>query len=374
MLASASPSITIDPHALRDRLERGELTTVLDVRPAAERAEWYIPGSVHVDAYADLQAGHALALDAWSAPPGHTVVTVCGAGKTSLVAALQLRAQGIDAMSLAGGMAAWTFAWNTADVPLPAARCRMVQVRRIGKGCLSYMAGSESEAVVVDPALDPEVYERLAQGRGWVIRHVFDTHIHADHLSRARVLAERQSAVLHLPQQQRATFPYEPVRDGDRVRFGASAIEALRVPGHTPESTCYLADSRALMTGDTLFLRSVGRPDLHGRPEELAAHARSLYRSLQRLGRLPPDTIVLPGHTDEPLSFDGRPFAARLDAVREQIEWLQLSEKTFVDVIRTRIPPTPANHRVIVRLNEHGLLPGGDAGILEAGANRCAVR
>jgi len=373
-MITATSSITIDPVTLRDRLEQGEPTTILDVRPAAERAEWFIPGSQPVDAFVDLQVGDAPALAAWSAPPGHMVVTVCGAGKTSLHAALQLRSRGIDALSLEGGMAAWTLAWNTADVPCPAASGQIVQVRRTGKGCLSYLVGSDGEAAVVDPSLEPDVYERLASARGWSIRHVLDTHIHADHLSRGRLLADRQRATLHVPEQQRVSFPYAPVRDGDRIRVGASVIEALRVPGHTPESTSYLLDRSALMTGDTLFLQSVGRPDLHGHSDEIADHARALYRSLRRLQTLPESTVVLPGHSDQPLRFDGKAFAARLGVVREQVAWLQLSEDAFVEAIRDRIPPTPANHRLIVRLNEQGLIPGGEARALESGANRCALR
>jgi glyoxylase-like metal-dependent hydrolase (beta-lactamase superfamily II)/rhodanese-related sulfurtransferase len=367
MTSETSP-ITIDARSLRDRLEHGAPTIVLDVRPSAEHNEWCISGSESVDAFTDLQQGHAPALDSWS------VVTVCGAGKTSLLAALQLRSRGIDALSLEGGMAAWTLAWNTADVSCPATDAEIVQLRRTGKGCLSYMIGSDGDAAVVDPSLDLEVYEGVATARGWTIRHVLETHIHADHLSRGRLLAEQEGATLHLPRQPRTSFAHSPIDDGNRIEIGESVLEALHVPGHTPESTSFLLDKAALLTGDTLFLRSIGRPDLHGAPDELQQLSRRLYRSLQRLRALPASTVVLPGHADRPLGFDGRPFAGSLGDVLEQTDWLRLSADEFVEAIRRRIPEAPANHRLIVRLNEQGLFPGGQAPLLEAGANRCALK
>ena len=212
----------------------------------------------------------------------------------------QLRARGYDAMSLSGGMKAWSLAWNSAVVPVAESAATVIQVRRTGKGCLSYLIGDDGEAAVIDPSLPPEVYQRLAAERGWVIRHVLDTHVHADHLSRSRALAAAAGATLHLPQQRRVAFAYAPIRDGDLLRVGASQIVALRTPGHTMESTCYLLDGRALFTGDTLFLAGVGRPDLEASAGEARARAGLLHDSLQRLLTLPAETLVLPGHTSVP--------------------------------------------------------------------------
>jgi len=108
--------------------------TVLDVRPIRERAEWSIPGSLHLDAYEALKGHKPNALAGLQAPAGVPLVTVCGAGKTSAIGATQLRARGIEAFSLAGGMKAWSLAWNTAEVPVRTGRARVVQVRRTGKG------------------------------------------------------------------------------------------------------------------------------------------------------------------------------------------------------------------------------------------------
>ena len=124
----------IDARTLRGMLERGERVTVVDVRKGEDHAEWSIPGSVHVDAYDALNAGDERAMEGLELPEGAPVVTVCGRGRSSAVAAEQLRCQGYEAFSLEGGMKAWSLAWNTADVPLPGVRAEVVQMRRTGKG------------------------------------------------------------------------------------------------------------------------------------------------------------------------------------------------------------------------------------------------
>src|ERR1051326_7958513 len=108
---------SMDVDTLRTWLEEGRPVTILDVRPAAERAEWAIPGSLHVDAYDALNAHDPAALAAIDVPSDQPVVTVCAAGKTSQIAAEQLAARGVEVMSLEGGMKAWSLAWNTAEVP-----------------------------------------------------------------------------------------------------------------------------------------------------------------------------------------------------------------------------------------------------------------
>src|SRR5213596_166683 len=363
---------TISTEGLRELLERGAPVTVLDVRPAAERAEWSIPGSVHADAYDALRRGDPTALADFHPTNGHPVVTVCAAGKTSMLAAERLRARGLDAVSLEGGMRAWSLAWNTAELPCPRSTARIVQLRRTGKGCLSYLIGSNGDAAVVDASLDRQVYHRVADEHGWRICTVLETHLHADHLSRARALAADTGARLCLPTTDRVSFEYEPLNDGDTLRVGSAGLRVFHTPGHTPESACYLLSERALFTGDTLFLTAVGRPDLEASAEQARRRAHVLHASLQRLVALPPETVVLPAHTSAPVAFDGRPISATLREVQKRTSLLRETEQTFVSQILTRLPPTPPNHHRIVALNEAGTLPD-DPTELEAGANRCAV-
>src|SRR6266567_3338585 len=300
---------TIDVETLRTWLEEGRPVTVLDVRPAAERAEWAIPGSLHVNAYDTLKARDPAALADVDVPSDGPVVTVCAAGKTSLIAAEQLAAQGVEAMSLEGGMKAWSLAWNTAEVPILGSSVQMIQVRRTGKGCLSYLIGAGEEAFVIDASLDPQVYLALAAQHGWQIMSVFDTHIHADHLSRSRQLAERSGAMLFLPDQQRVSFPFTAMRDGDTLATPQLMLTALRTPGHA----------------------------------------------------------------SQPVPFDGVPIGARLAEIDEQVDLLHARRTVFVETLVQRLPPTPHNYERITRLNEVGLFPEGDVTELEAGANRCAI-
>ncbi len=291
----------------------------------------------------------------------------------SQLAAEQLRARGLQALSLAGGMKAWSLAWSTATVPLPAGEFRIIQIRRTGKGCLSYLIGSQHEAAVIDPAVEPEVYLELAQKNSWTINHIFETHIHADHLSRARRLAGRTGATLVLPGQNRVAYPFQAVQDNEVLPVGAARLSALHTPGHAGESTCYLLNEQALFTGDTLFLASVGRPDLEATAEEVRRRSHLLYYSLQRLRTLPSETLILPAHTSQQIPFDQKAIVASLAQASKQIELLQLPEVEFVETILARIPPTPPNHHHIIALNEAGLFPDYDPTDLEAGANRCAV-
>jgi glyoxylase-like metal-dependent hydrolase (beta-lactamase superfamily II) len=362
----------INRETLQCWLEEGKPITIVDIRPEDAYAEWHIPGSVHLDKMKALKDGDPEAMKGVELPHDIPVVTVCDRGKAGALAAEQLRRQGYDAVSLVDGLKAWSLAWNTADVLSLKGETAIIQVRRTGKGCLSYLIGSEGEAAVIDPSLPYEVYLDLANKRGWRLTAVLETHIHADHLSRAKELTETSGASLYLPVQKRVSFSFTPLQDGDTLRIGGSALRTLHTPGHTPESTSYLLDERELFSGDTLFLDGVGRPDLDTDSEGVRYKARTLYPSLQRLFALPGETVVLPAHTSKPVPFDRRPISATLAEVRRRIEKLCLSEEVFVEMILKRITPTPPNYQHIIKLNESGELPD-DTTDFEAGANRCAV-
>ena len=139
------------------------------------------------------------------------------------------------------------------------------------------------------------------------------------------------------------------------------------------ESTCYFINDETLITGDTLFLTAVGRPDLKADAECARRRAHLLYGSLQKLLDLPAQTIILPGHTSQPVAFDGQAIRATLAQVQEETAVLALTETEFVDTLLQHLPETPPNHLRIVELNEAGELSEDNITDLEAGANRCAV-
>jgi hydroxyacylglutathione hydrolase len=173
-------------------------------------------------------------------------------------------------------------------------------------GCLahaSYMLGSEGEAAAVDPQRDVEIYLKAAEQHGLKIRHIFETHLHADFVSGHLELAKRTGAKIYIGAQAGATFQHVALHDGSEVRFGKLRITALETPGHTPEGICLVVtdeeksrDPWAVLTGDTLFIGDVGRPDLSKThtPQQLAG---SLYDSLHgKLMKLGDQVLVYPAH------------------------------------------------------------------------------
>lgn len=364
----------IEAETLREWLDAQQPVTVLDIRTDEDRAQWAIPGSIHLDTYEALRAGQPGALAEAAFPLDRPVVTVCNAGRVSQTAAEMLADRGFDARSLVGGMKAWSLAWNAAEVALPDPSSRVIQIRRTGKGCLSYIVGFAGEAAVIDPSVSADVCLELASRHGWSIRYVLETHVHADHLSRARELVRQTGATLLLPTQQRIRFAFRAIVDGERIPLGGATLTAISTPGHTDESTSYVLNETAVFTGDTLFTDGVGRPDLHAGPEAARQRARALFASLTRLRALRPDTVVLPAHASEPIAFDGRAVAAQMGDVATWLSGWLASEDAFVERVTSKLPPTPPNFARIVELNEAGDFPASDPTDLEAGANRCAVR
>src|SRR3984957_7551693 len=173
-------------------------------------------------------------------------------------------------------------------------------------GCLahaSYLLASEGEAVVVDPQRDVELYLKAAADQGVVIKHIFESHLHADFVSGHQELAARTGAKIYMGAQAGAAFAHVPVRDGFELKFGKASIRVLETPGHTPESICLVVTDQeksgepwAVLTGDTLFIGDVGRPDLSPghTPAQLAG---LLYDSLHnKVLKLSDNVLVYPAH------------------------------------------------------------------------------
>jgi hydroxyacylglutathione hydrolase len=192
------------------------------------------------------------------------------------------------------------------DIETPTISGVLMYFEQFYLGCLahaSYMLASEGEAVVVDPQRDVEIYLKAAEANQVSIRHIFETHLHADFVSGHRELASRSGAKIYMGAQAGAAFPHVAVEDGFLLRVGKLRITALETPGHTPESICLVitdeeksADAWAVLTGDTLFLGDVGRPDLSRRytPAQLAG---MLYDSLHnKILKLADHVLVYPAH------------------------------------------------------------------------------
>ncbi|HWG89206.1 MAG TPA: rhodanese-like domain-containing protein [Candidatus Thermoplasmatota archaeon] len=236
-----------------------------------------------------------------------------------------------------------------------------------GLGCLSYLVGDEEtgEAAVIDPQLDVEHYLREAEEAGLRIRHVLDTHLHADHVSGNRALAAATGATLHLPARAKAAFPCEPLREGTEVRLGNVVLRARETPGHTPEHVTFEVVDRtrptdrpyALLTGDTLLVGSVGRPDLVATTGagDLGGMLFESFRKL--LPETPDGTLVYPGHGPGSACGAnlGRLLSTTLGYEKETNPYLQEAGRdAFVRRVVTGLPPRPGNAVTIKRINTQG--------------------
>lgn len=368
-MESKSESIKVDE--LREMLENKEPVVVLDVRPKDQRAEWKIPGSIYADAYKRLNENDPTVLDDVEIPANSKVITVCTAGRTSQLAANKLRKKGIDAYSLENGMKGWSLAWNTAAISFD--KYQIIQLRRTGKGCLSYIVVADGQAVIVDASLPVDVYKNILAHGNWNIVAVIETHIHADHLSRSKQLADQLKTSLLLPVPNNVTFPYKKIQDGQIIRLGDIFIKVIATPGHTTESVCFLVNDEVLLSGDTIFTNAVGRPDLKAGEEETKNRAALLYGSLQKINHLNDNIIVLPAHTGSPIDFDSKPVQATIAEIKKNIPILQLSQDEFIATILAKLPPAPANYAAIIEKNLSGDFSDINPVDLEAGANRCAI-
>jgi glyoxylase-like metal-dependent hydrolase (beta-lactamase superfamily II) len=234
-----------------------------------------------------------------------------------------------------------------------------------GTGCASYFFGCPSTGSfgVVDPHPDHiDDYAEAAERAGGEIGQVFDTHVHADHRSAARELAERTGAALRLPEGSPVDYEFEPLRDGERVELGRTKVDVISTPGHVWQHACLLVTDTAraddpwlVFTGDTLFVGSVGRPDLHGSERELA---RELHSSLaERLMSLPDWIEVYPGHVGGSACGAGissNPFSTIGFERRNNELATETDVDAFIDRLLADQQPAPPEFAAIYESNRSG--------------------
>ncbi len=240
-----------------------------------------------------------------------------------------------------------------------------------GLGCESYLVSSEAEGVaaVVDPDRDVALYLEEAGVRGLTITHIIETHLHADHVSGNTDLAARTGAAVYVHEAVKAGFAHQALKHGDVLTLGEVRIEVLATPGHTPDSVSLLLTDTTkpeppmLLSGDTLFVGDVGRPDLVGADaaREMAGH---LHDSLfQKVLTLDDATLVYPGHGAG--SLCGRSLSAERSTIlgveRETNPALKFTDKdAFIADLTTNLPEQPGNHRAIKQINRAGPTPLGE--------------
>lgn len=378
----AVPEITAGE--LAARLERGDPLQVVDVRAparvAAGRIDLVPPERFHNIVGSELRRRTGLrdtGLD-----PALPTVVVCGRGNDSRGGAMHLIGLGADARSLAGGMSAWMDLVLPRTLPAPAGLDQFIQFDRVAKGALGYLLVSDGEALVVDPPRVTDAYHDAARDAGVRIIGVADTHVHADYVSGGPALAGSLQVPYYLHPAD-AVYPYDrrqgtiaftPVTDGGIIQVGRCRLLARHTPGHTEGSLSFVLADAAALTGDFLFVDSLGRPDLAGRAEEWTG---LLWQSVERTRReWPDDMMIYPAHyASEGERRVGRGVGDRLGHMRSANPALAITgERAFRELVLGRQAPSPEQYRTIKAVNV-GLLEVDQeaAQTLDVGRNECAL-
>ncbi|NRS20241.1 MBL fold metallo-hydrolase [Brevibacillus sp. HB1.4B] len=367
-------------HELTQLLFAQEELFILDVRNTSDYEAWQIEGhrvvSMNIP-YFDLLDGVETVLE--KIPVKQKVLVVCAKEGSSIFVAEMLAEAGFtDVSYLQGGMKAWSEHLEPVKVGDLRDGGAIYQFVRIGKGCLSYMIVSGGEAAVVDTLRMTDVYEAFAAKHQWTIKHTIDTHLHADHISGGKKLADRVDASYWLPEKdaEEVTYSYRKLEEGQEIQVGTTKIVILPIysPGHTIGSTSLIVDDTYFLTGDSLFVASIGRPDLAGKAEDWVG---DLHNTLyNRYKELPEHLVVLPAHFGSYMEMGPMgAVSARLgDLYRNNPGLTIVDESEFRHIVTHHLPPQPNAYQEIRQVNMGKLKPSEEEQQeMEVGPNRCAI-
>ena len=376
------------PAELYNRILHDLPTFILDVRNEEEAKRSPVEGqkqltSINIPYFAFLEDEDGCVAQL---PQGREILVVCAKEGSSQYVATLLAERGYTTRYLEGGYLSYGNFYDLRDV-VNAAWGRIVQIARPARGDLSFAIISGGKAALIDPMRHTHVYTDLIAQAGAQLTHIFDTHVHADHISGGPALAQETGATyyvhaydaIHPIDMLPARIDYTHIQEGDRFQIGEVTVTTRWFPGHTLGQVNYRVDapdgSSALFTGDGIFLRSFGRPDLGGKGE---AWTPILYRSLTE--RLPSmvdaTTLILPAHfsTLDEAGSNGI-FAATYAEVKSSNDALHpRSEAEFTSYVLDHLPVFPAEYVEIKRVNIGLSTPcDGQANELELGKNICAL-
>ena len=352
---------------------------IFDVRNKDEFDDWKIEGKnieIINEPYFNLLDGVESVVG--SLPKEEPILVICAKGGSSEFIGEQLIEAGFDQVyNLEGGMKAWSEYLEPVKIA-DLSHGALYQFVRLGKGCLSYLVESDGEAAVIDTARTIETYQTFAEEQNLTIKYTLDTHLHADHISGGRALAEVENAVYYLPPKdaKEVTFKYEPLVDGTTISVGKTVIkvQALYSPGHTIGSTSFLVDNTYLLTGDILFVESIGRPDLAGKAEDWVSDLReTLYKRYKDLSK---DLFVLPAHfsNSRELGEKGEVMAKLGDLYKANAGLQVQDHEEFRRMVTENLPPQPNSYQEIRQMNMGKLkATEEEQREMEIGPNRCAV-
>jgi glyoxylase-like metal-dependent hydrolase (beta-lactamase superfamily II) len=379
----------IDAETLRDKIDADDDFVLFDTRNAEDFEGWHIGGAKNVEySGSDDELIGDFEQYREEAEEADEIVVTCATGASAEMFGQWLEDDGFENVSVVdGGMEAWSMVYDVVPVSTSNDDLVVLQLQRRSKGCLGYVVGSKEagEAALIDVTRATDEFLDAAHERGLKVTHIFDTHIHADHISAGRKLADRLDVPYHLgaPAATRdPQFEFDPVEPNDVVALGDVEIKAVHTPGHTTGMTSYLVDDEALMTGDTLFVESIGRTELQFADEDARDGARVQYETLHKvIMSLPNSVKVLPGHfsvTDDGKFIDvtpGAPMFSTIGYIWENNQILRMDEEDFVEHMFDNLPSKPPNYETVIATNAGEYTPADEdeENELELGPNRCAA-
>ncbi|GLV14967.1 hydroxyacylglutathione hydrolase [Alicyclobacillus hesperidum] len=369
---------TISAVELHHKMDAGESLFILDVRNPEEYQDWKIEGkklqSINIPYFDFLDDRDTL----YTGVPNDTeIITVCAKGGSAQMVAELLDQRGYDVSVLEGGMLAWSQFYVPVTI-VEDENLKLIQFNRLAKGCLSYMVISDGKALVVDPGRHVDEYLRVAEQDGVQIEHIMDTHLHADHITGGPELAQKTGATYYISasEMQGSDRPYEPLEKHSVIQFGHVNVKILSIPtpGHTPGSMSFLINDQFLLSGDTIFVGGLGRPDLGGKAREWA---QALYDTVFRtIAQLSDDVLVLPAHYADIQEINASAYVGEtLGEIRRKNEIMRIEDReTFTEKVANSVGATPPNYENIVSINRgvQSVSPE-KATELEIGPNRCAI-
>ncbi len=376
-------SISISPEQFRQDLNTGKVGFMFDLRNKDEFKSWKIEGPKTVETLnipqPDFIGEEESYMDMF--PKDKRIITICAHGDSSRYTAKLLQERGYNAQSLEGGMDAWSGYYQITKISEDPV---IYQVNRVARGCLGYIITTDGEALVIDAARHLEPITSLLKKNGLILKHVFDTHIHADHISGGRILAELNGAKYYLSEADAdgAAFQVVSIQGGKHgdyensylISLGKNSIQVIESPGHTPGSISLLLNDKILFTGDIVMKSAIGRPDLGGKADSWSL---MLHKTLfERYADLQDSVLVLPSHA-VPLFDEDEVgvISTTLGIARKTLDLFQLSgTEDFKKQVKASLPTNPERYQDIRKVNLGLLEPEEDRlKELEIGKNLCGM-
>jgi glyoxylase-like metal-dependent hydrolase (beta-lactamase superfamily II)/rhodanese-related sulfurtransferase len=408
---SNSNDLSIKPYELKKKIDRGEDIFILDVRNLEEHESWKISYDKYPDSHLIPIDNLSLPQSLRQIPQNKEIVTFCARGNRSMNAAKILSKYGYKVKSIEGGLNGWSNVYDIAIIVHKNSSIKIWQIRRISKGCISYLIACSlnRSAILIDATCEIDsVINDILNENNLKLTKVLDTHVHADHLSGATRLAKKYGSVIYLSsledyniKNSDHSLNFKFISDGDTIQIENEVyLEAVHTPGHTNGSLSLKLQNKLdnisekeenkkneeekenhfikkdknnmyFFVGDTIFINGVGRPDLHDKTKELAHQLFNTYQ--KKIMNLPEETIILSSHYNDTFEHE-KPVYDTIKSIKQKINVLSASEEEFNKFFTENISPRPVNYKEITHINKHMIKCDEiEQKDIEAGPNSCGI-